>query len=549
MKKSVKITLWVVGAFVVLVIGAFLSADIIASRIVQKEVRKAFERMPEAEAQVGGIYLNLISGSAIVKDITFCTYSLSLEDTITGTRAPGLAVHIPTLAVWNIRYKELLREHALKIYKITVDDPQLLIYLDEKDPASLVPAFPKDTTLEKAGMWLEQIGVSHFEVNDFQARLHSVRSPLNVSLDSLSVECQDLQYSFLDSLFSYNDSVYELSFRAVKMQLPDGLFDIEVHDLNTKNQGPLALGYTRMHHIATPKQLADLAHEPASWIDLELNSLSTSAFNPIRKVLRQDYTLDAVNADVKRLHVIRDTRYAPKQPFGTPQDFLRSIPVHFALKQVNAKARKIDIELFTTETNCGQMHLKNGQGQLSNVTNKAGATWVCRAHAPFGPEGKVAAQYNFHLDKHATFDIEIHGTDLETSELNAFIRPLVGITSECHIDQLDAVYHGDREIATGTFCMQYHGLNVQVHKEDQIPYEIVTKHANTFTQLANTLVPKSNPTAVDPVPRQYDVSWTRDEWKPYPLYLFGPCIDGVKMTMLPGLYVHKQTKKSGENKD
>ena len=543
MKKSVKITLWVVGVFVALLIGLWMSANIIASYVVHKEVRKALANVPDAEAEVGGIYLDLLSGSAIVKDIRFSTHSLTLEDTITGMRAPGLAMHIPALEVWNIHYKDLWREHALRLYNITLNNPQLLIYLDEQDPASILPAFPKDTTLEKAGTWLQQVALTYFEIHDFQARLVSVRTPLNVALDSLDLVCRDLQYNFADSLFSYNDSLYGVSFHSLRAQLPDGLFDMEVHDLATKDQGPLTIGYTRMHHVPTPKQLADMSKEPTTLIDMEVNSVATSAFNPIRKALAQDYTLDAIKADVKRMHVVRDTRYEPKTPFGTPQDFLRRIPVRFAIKQVDAKAGEIDVDLFTTATNCGKMRIKKGSGQLSNITNKPGATWYCKGGAPFGPEGKVNAIYNFRIDKAASFDLELHGTHVETSELNSFIRPLVGITSECHIDKLDAVYHGDRSIASGTFCMQYHGLEVQVHKEDDIPYKIVTKMADTFNQLANTLVPKSNPTAVDPAPRAYKVEWKRDEWKPYPLYLFGPCIDGIKMTMLPGLYVHKQVKE------
>ena len=90
--------------------------------------------------------------------------------------------------------------------------------------------------------------------------------------------------------------------------------------------------------------------------------------------------------------------------------------------------------------------------------------------------------------------------------------------------------------------MLYHGLKVKVHEEDDIPYKIVTKNAKAFTTLANTLLPKSNPTAVDIRPRAYEVEWKRNEWKPFPLYMFGPCIDGVKKTFLPGLYVHKQVK-------
>ena len=140
------------------------------------------------------------------------------------------------------------------------------------------------------------------------------------------------------------------------------------------------------------------------------------------------------------------------------------------------------------------------------------------------------------MDRKSSFDLSIHGKDLDLENMNPFIRPLVGITCAIHVNQLDADYSGDQTIAKGAFCMQYHGLDIKVHKKDNIPYKIVTKHADFFTSAANSLLPKSNPTSVDIRPRKYAVEWTRDEWSPYPLYLFGPCIDGLKKTMLtPGI--------------
>ena len=543
MKRSLKISLWVIGSLAVLVIGVFMSADIIASRLVQKQVRKSFAEIPEAEAKIGHIYLNLLSGSAIVRDITFLTNSLAREDSVTGRREPGLAVHIPTLAIWNISYLDLIKQHRASVFKISVNDPQLLVYLDEKHPESLLPVFPEDTTLEKAQSWLEAVELKHLELVNLQLRLHSTTSPLNISVDSLSTECCDLCYNIRDSLFAYNDSVYELRLGAAKIKLPTEFINMEIHNLQTKNQGPLNLGYTRVYHDIKPTQLADLKREPTTWIDLEVNRLSTSPLNPIRKALAQDYTLDALQVDCKRIHIHRDARYPAKIPYGTPQDFLRKIPVPFLVKKIDGKAKKVDVEFASTDINCGEMHLKNGRAVLTNITNHKGATWKTYGKAPFGEQGLVEAHYDFHLDKDATFSISIAGKGVETADLNPFIRPLIGITSDCHIDRIDAVYKGDRNKATGTFCMQYHGLNVKVHKEDKIPYEVVSKNADFFTSLANTLVPKNNPTSVDPAPRQYDVEWKRDEWKPYPLFLFGPCIDGVKKTMLPGLYVHKQTQK------
>jgi hypothetical protein len=114
------------------------------------------------------------------------------------------------------------------------------------------------------------------------------------------------------------------------------------------------------------------------------------------------------------------------------------------------------------------------------------------------------------------------------------------MTCDCHVNRIDVAYKGDKTKAKGSFCMQYQGLDVLVHKEDNIPYKIITDNADLFTGIANSLIPKSNPTAVDIRPRKYAVEWTRDLNMPFAFYLFGPCIDGVKMTMLPGLYVHKQ---------
>ena len=157
--------------------------------------------------------------------------------------------------------------------------------------------------------------------------------------------------------------------------------------------------------------------------------------------------------------------------------------------------------------------------------------------------GLADAEMTMTMNKDADFMMRLHAEGVNGAVLNTLIRPLVGITFACDIDTLDTRYTGNSLKAEGSFRLLYHGLHVEVHKEDDIPYKIITEHAKTFTALGNTLIPKSNPTAVDVHPRAYSVEWKRDEWKPVPLYLFGPCIDGAKKTMLPGLYVHKQIKK------
>ena len=225
-----------------------------------------------------------------------------------------------------------------------------------------------------------------------------------------------------------------------------------------------------------------------------------------------------------------------------PQNILTSIPVVFNIKHVDAGIRKIDIEFASTNVNCGRLALRDIRTVVDNVTNKRGATMYVNGHCPISKNGHAVAKMSMSMNKACQWLLDLHATDIDIDYLNTFVRPLVGITADCHLDTLDMHYTGDSQIAKGTFRMLYHGLKVLVHEEDDIPYKIVTKNAKAFTAIANSLLPKSNPTAVDIHPRAYEVEWKRDEWKPFPLYMFGPCIDGVKKTFLPGLYVHKQVK-------
>ena len=549
MKKTVKITLWTLCGLALLITAAILSADLWVSRIVQKEVRSTFARIPDAEATIGRIYISFASGSAIVKDITFATKSLAETDSITGIREPGLALNIPTLAIWNIHYLDLLKNHRLTIHKITVEAPILLVYLDERHPESIFPVFPKDSTLARVQSLLVEAGVRHIEVHHAQAHIYSTSSPLQLALDSLSAECHQVRYQCTDSVFSYNDSVYSITVRSLTAHLPDGFTTLEMHDLHTSDQGPCTTGYTRLRNTGTPKHLADLRKEPVTWLDIQLNAITTSALNPIRKIRQQDLSLDSVRTDIRRLHFCRDARYEPKQPFPMPQEVMRRIPADFLLRHLDALVRKMDVEYSSTDINCGEIHLKNLRMNATGITNRQGAVARFSTHAPFGEQGIMEAQLDLQMDEDDSFRIRIDGRDIETHDINSFLRPLMGMTCECHVNRLEADYSGNRTMAKGQFCLQYNGLDVHIHKEDDIPYKVMTKHADTFTNLANSLIPKSNPTAVDIRPRSYNVEWKRDEWKPVPLYLLGPCVDGVIKTMLPGLFVHKQTRPNKTTTD
>lgn len=535
MKRGTKIFWIVAGTLLLVGVVAFVSADIAVSRLATREVNKTLAALPFDTVSVGAVRVKLFSGLAEVDDIRLAYRGEGLarkKDTV----YPGVDIRVERVFVGRLFYSLLVKKKVL-VTDLKITRPQVELWMDEEHPELCFPEMPKDTApMENP---LKSIELLRLHVQNADLKLHSLRTQLDLVVDSCSLAVNDLRY---DSVFSYCDSVYSLSLQHAAVMLPDGRMRIETSDLEHADQGALRLGKTRIANTMPRKRLGDIVREPITWMDMTVGSVETAPLNPIRKALAKDFSLDYLNVTVDKMDIFRDERYAPKEPFLMPQTIMTSLPVTFSLKQVDASIKLLLIQLATTNKNIGNMQLGDIRAKVENVTNRRGATMHVRGGCPLAG-GLADAEMTMTMNKDADFMMRLHAEGVNGAVLNTLIRPLVGITFACDIDTLDTRYTGNSLKAEGSFRLLYHGLHVEVHKEDDIPYKIITEHAKTFTALGNTLIPKSNPTAVDVHPRAYSVEWKRDEWKPVPLYLFGPCIDGAKKTMLPGLYVHKQIKK------
>lgn len=551
MKRVHKITLIVLGSLFALFTAAFIGGDVLVSRFVQKKVDKALSGIEGCEARCGNIHVFLFSGTAEVDSLRFVYHGkpISKRDTV----GPGIEVGIEKIVVGRVFYSMLLQRKVL-VSDVRVIRPSMEMWLDDKHPDASFPKI-KDKKLEEATTEsesedgqrkrpLEYAEVQRFHLKNANFKLHSLRTKLDLAVDSCSFVAHSLRY---DSVFTYSDSAYKFGLEHAAVLLPDGRMRLEVNDIAQEDEGSLTIGNTRICHTMNRKKLGDLVKEPVTWMDMQVESVKTSPFNPLHKVMDKDYTLDNIQVVVARMDVYRDNRHKPTHTFPMPQEALMQLKVPFCIHEVNADIKKIDIALASTDINIGEMHLQKIHADVHNITNKRGETMRIEGSCPVD-KGIAKAEIGMTMNKLCEFSTHINAKDVAADFLNPFIRPLVGISFDMHIDELETKYSGTSELAGGTFKLLYHGLKVQVHKEDDIPFKIITRNAGTFTQLANTLVPKSNPSTVDIRPREYFVEWKRDEWKPFPLYMFGPCIDGIKKTMLPGLNVHMQTDMKKKKK-
>lgn len=535
MKKGTKIALIALGIVLVLGTVIFIGADVFVSRIAMKKVNKALAALPEGEASIGSIQVRLFSGTVGLYDLRFDYRGKPVNKRDT-TSKPGISVNIDHIEIGRIFYAVLLNKEVL-VSDLRIVEPRVELWLDEKHPEHSFPTIPEDTTLKSFP--LNKAELMHLHLQNASFALHSVRTKLDVAVDNCSLKLHDLCYN---SAFHFCDSVYRFELEHAAVLTPDGRIHIDARELSQRDQGALTLGTTRIRHTMPKKRLAEMVKEPSTWMDIQVGSLSTSEFNPIRKAIAKDLSLESAEVKVDVMHIYRDTRYKPKRPFPMPQASIMSAKIPFLVKHVSADIRDLDVELASTDINRGELKLNNIHAQAANITNRRGATMKIKGNCPFN-EGNAKAHIDLIMNKQCEFALDLHGTGFNFNHLNPFIKPLVGITADCQVDTIDAHYKGDKLQANGTFRMLYHGLQVQVSQDEKIPYKAITHNAKTIQQLGNTLIPKSNPSTVDIRPRAYRVTWKNDEWKPFALFLFGPCIDGVKKTFLPGLYVHEQIMK------
>lgn len=533
MKKGTKICLITLGIILGLGTIVFIGADVWISRYVKIQVDKALVKLPFGEASVGGVQIRLFSGTAEVDDIAFAYDSV-------------MDIRVKKIAVGRIFYSALMNRQ-IKITDIVIDHPSAKIAYDSKHPDEMFPKVESSGDTVDIGNILKDASLDRLKIRHAGLTLRDIATGLDVNIEDVNVRLEDLAYNFQDSTYSYNDSIYRIDVGSLSLYVPEEPMKIDAHDIQLHNYGPLTTGNVHIKHACDKRKLSGIKHEQVTWIDMQVESVRTSAFNLFKKALNQDLNLDTVAVKISQMDIFRDARLEPTKPFPMPQSVMTELPVTLEVKHVDARIDQIDIEYASTNVNKGEMHLKNIVAAVEHATNRKGSTIFVHGHCPMD-KGKAKAEMSIILNRACDWKAKIHAEKINTSYLNTFIRPLVGMTFDCNVDTLDAQYAGNSVKATGMFRMLYHGLDVKVHKEDDIPYKIITKNADAITQMGNTLIPKSNPTAVDKYPRAYNVEWKRDEWKPFPLYMFGPCIDGAVKTMLPGLFVHKQVKNKAPKK-
>lgn len=258
--------------------------------------------------------------------------------------------------------------------------------------------------------------------------------------------------------------------------------------------------------------------------------------------LQTGLLIDSITTHTDSLYVHLIKQHAPTKPYGTPQDALGNLPTEMHIAHVTNKIEKMGFGLTTELVPYGSIRLYRIVNQASNINGDKGNHMLLQALAHLEHGGVAYLNTTFVQNKNQDVNLDFLVIGGQGSPVDEMTRPLVGITFACDIDTLRAKAKGNKNTLDGTFVMRYHGLEVFIHPGES-PYEIINKNAQFIGSVANTLIPKANPNPLTPDNvRRYNVHAERDPMKAYPNYMMGPIIDGLKSTMLPGLFINKKIK-------
>lgn len=400
--------------------------------------------------------------------------------------------------------------------------------------------------VELATKFITGLDIDSILVHNATCDIQSSVTSFKVLADSLYVALYGLGYSLVDEVpYHYNDSVYQFYLGHASIITPDSLTAISTSAIRYDNGGAFSIGPTRVRNIVNKWRLGPILNQgPVTWIDLSLNSLRTSSKNILRELftIEDGFFLDSIHADIQSMSIFRDVRQQPIKPFTLPQTSLLRLSYPFVINHVDAKVHQMNIEVALTKQCVGHLNLNNLRAKLSNVTAIRNSTIVLDAHCGVG--GGIA-DARIELDVKPTCDwrINLKARDMNLHFLDEMLYPVVGLKAGADVSSLVANYHGDNQIANGTFCMQYDNLSIQAFKDSQSPFTIVGDLSGLINSASKTLLNKRNPRRPDKEPLAYQVQWKNDPWQQPALYYIGPIIDGCIKTLLPGLFVHKRVKK------
>lgn len=548
--RKIRILLIVLGCTALFISAVSLGLNITLKHFVADRLNRQLRELYSQTFHYGDIHFRPLRRIVIVTDLYF---NSTIHDTLPRDTT-GLEVSVKRLYIKYSGLTEIVRNKDVSVKHLSVIEPSLRCQFPfHATPEGNTPLeHSVNAEMETTAYTLQyvaRLNVDEVDIQNARFEANQPDHPFYIQADSIDLRLHHLGFDFTTKKASYNDSTYLLSIRNIESLTPDGMFQLNARHIETADAGRIYIRDIRARHIVPKKKLANLSGKiPAIWTDLQLDYIETSPLNIIRAVLNRQVALDTVFAGGRMMEVYEDQRYKPRKPYNMPQEDMMRQNLPLDIHHVVFNMDRMDYTLATTNINHGNLTLKNISVEASRINNRPGNTMETILCCDFPKGGSLDARLRLKMNKNSSFSADIRATGIQGREFDSFMRPLFGITFQIAVDKVESRIQGDRNTAHGDFTLLYHGLEVQAYPGES-PYQIISKNAGAINFFSKGLLPKANPNLLTPdskglLPsekvRSYDIAAKRDPMVMFQVYLIATLGDGIKKTLLPGLYISKK---------
>lgn len=540
--KALKITAIVFGSLV-LVHGAIsLAVNHVLHTHIEQRLVEQVQVLDGKTIRYGKINMSPISRAISIENLYF---NSTAGDSLIADSL-GFEVAVDRVRVLKVDFWDLLFRKDIIIRSVVIQHPQMSLHLSEE-------LFHPQSTSISAGeemlSFVARLNVDNVRIENAAVHWRMLDSHLHLDVDDIDLAVDNLDFDFATQTASYNDSTYAVSLSGIRILTPDSLTFLSVEKLESKNAGPIVIKNFHEHCTVGYRELANRSHLPETWTAIDVPLVETSPINIIAQILSQKVTVDTLKAIVSDMEVFEDLRYPNVDPYLMPQQILMAVEVPLKVKYIDASIDSLHYTMAATDFHDGTLEIVNIKARIKDFGNRNRDEFRVAGSASFPGGGRANLQLTMKMNKACDWSIKLSGKGLKGSAFNGFLRPLFGLGVNLDIDEIKADYKGNKSTAAGDFKMLYHGLEILTFPGESA-YDIINRNAKAIKDLGNAFLPKSNPTLLkgsdgslpSERPREYNVKAERDPMKKVPVYLLSPIFDGLKKTMLPGLYIQKHQK-------
>ena len=535
LSKKLRIVCYSLLAVLVLVLAALVYANVVIDDLLQAEIAKLSQQYKAGRMQVGRVDVNLWTSSAALDDVYFAV------DSIGKANAPAYTLSVKKAEIKYVRLLRMLLRKQLYVNTIEISDADVSLLLNDA---------PKNQQQEVGVGWqasqdllrfIALLDVENVLLNNASIQVKSSSTPFQMQVDSAYVYAHNLRCNFADSTITYNDSLYRFSFRNLSFVEPAGEYKVSIGALDTENAQALLAKNVAVKCIVPKEKLAEKrGRVAATWMDAQIDSIKLSSLNVIRAIFQQSCSVDRVEVGARKLDMYRDSRYPMKKVSRPLQLSLMQLKKEIFIGRLVMSVNTFNYQFQGKQGGVGKLSLQRLMLTANRVSNKPSNMINCNIKGLMGNQAPLNMQLSLDLNNLCTWNCEAQLKNLKMDTFNEFVGPMMGVGLKGNIRSVEAKYAGDSLEAKGIFTMCYDSVKIKVLPTSPVPW--LAKHARAVTDIANVLIPKSNPLHAKKDPKSYYLHTQRPMNKPYMFHLISPMIQGVKETLLGEFYLSKEVK-------